>query len=233
MSFFFLFITINIFQISAQNKYSINGYCSPDYTYTFAKANDNVGEFILAHKDTSMSGSFGLHAGISFDYYISDRFSIGIGVNYSKHQFNGLWLDLNVPDSLQAISPTTYKNDDLFEFVNIPLQLKYHFNENAFRFYAHTGISFQYMLTSLVYSTSKYQDESVVKNKANELEYYDRFNLIFSGGIGLAYHFSENIAIYTEPHFRYSLLSLVRDKDNSLTEHFYSIGLQTGIAWQF
>lgn len=221
--------------LTAQNKFTVNGYCSPNYSYTFTKSHDEIGDRILAHRDTSMSGGFGFHAGVSFDYHISDRFSIGLGFNYSKHQFKGLWIDVNVPDSLHPIAPPTFKNDDMFEFVHIPLQIKYHLNTADFRFYIHTGLSFQYLLSYLSYSTSKYEDGSVKTERYNWLANfdYDRFNMVLNGGIGIAYHFNDNLAIYTEPHFRYSLLRLIREKDNSLDENFYSFGLQTGISWSF
>jgi hypothetical protein len=233
ISFFFLFITINIFQISAQNKFSINGYFSPDYCNTFASANNSLGDDMLVHRDTFMSAGFGLHSGIATEYKISEKISFGAGFSYSKHQFKGNWANTIIPDSLQAFTPTNYKNDDLLEFFQIPVYLKYDFSNNDFKCYTRLGLTFQQMATFLIYSTVKYTDGTISTKKSNELEYYKRFNMKLIGGFGLSYQFHKHLSVNTEVVFRYSLFSLNREINKPLTEHFYSIGLQTGIAWHF
>jgi opacity protein-like surface antigen len=228
-----------LFQVHAQSKFSLNAHFSPNYCNAFYKANNDEGEMMINFNDSTLKAGFGFHTGISFHYALSEKLSIGLGVDYVKYNQNGKWIDLG--NSFDPYFPSKTKTDIHYQYVHLPLSVKYSFSDNALKFYALLGLSYQYTLALNQVVSLEYGNGNIETNETDILEILDEddkllpHNFGLRIGFGLSYNISENIAVFTEPLFHYSVLSEFRQKDieRDFETNLYSIGLQTGIAWHF
>jgi len=160
-------------------------------------------------------------------------------VAYKLYDQNGKWIDLG--NSFDPYFPTKTKTDIHYQYVHLPLSIKYYFSDNALKFYALLGLSYQYTLSLEQVVSLEYENGNIETNETDFLEVMDEddkllpHNFGLRIGFGISYNISDNISVFTEPIFHYSVLSEFRQKEieRDFETNLYSIGLQTGIAWHF
>jgi len=125
--------------------------------------------------------------------------------------------------NLVFISSNIYQN---FEYIEIPLVIKYKVLDNRFSMNLSGGLSPGLMVNNTAYMQIEELDYQLDRSE----EFYPViYNTVI--GVGLDYAIKSNLHLSFTPAFKYSLNSI--RKDHSIQYHPYSISLFTGISYTF
>ncbi len=134
-------------------------------------------------------------------------------------------------DGLNASpSPNTLLTEgefsQVFDFVEVPLYLRYSLIDAKFGVDILGGINAGFIAGNNVYMENRYGNQNIGTTK-------DISTLNFSGtfGIGLNYALNKNISVAVEPRFSYYLNSINQNPDVSFRP--YRIGVYTGLYYEF
>jgi len=125
--------------------------------------------------------------------------------------------------NLVFINSNIYQN---FEYIEIPLVIKYKVLDNRFSMNLSGGLSPGLMVNNTAYIQVEDVDYQIDRSE----EFYPViYNTVV--GVGLDYAIKSNLHLSFTPAFKYSLNSI--RKDHSIQYHPYSISLFTGISYTF
>jgi hypothetical protein len=113
-----------------------------------------------------------------------------------------------------------------FEFIEIPLSLKYTIIDRAFKLQLIGGMSTNLLMNNVLSASTSTGTEQV-----GEFIDLRTFNYSGNAGIGFIYDFAKNFSLSVEPRFRYYLNS-INVSDLPPTRP-YTFGLQTGVNYTF
>ncbi|MFK7781477.1 porin family protein [Psychroserpens sp.] len=109
--------------------------------------------------------------GISLDYYLRENLSIKANVNYERKIKK---IELTFFDN-QALETGTENYDEVFEYINIPILIKYEFGNS--KFFINGGPFFNYLLNNKI-------DEDYPNNDSGLATKQKKIDFGFSAGIG-------------------------------------------------
>jgi len=129
----------------------------------------------------------------------------------------------NVPATPVEDNPTATQ---YFEYLEIPLVIKYKLIDKKIDFNILSGISTHFLIGNNLYIES---DD--INGKFSENVTVNNVNYSSSVGIGIEYPILSKLLLNVEPKFRYYINPLV--KNPSYNIHPYSLGIFTGISYIF
>jgi hypothetical protein len=113
-----------------------------------------------------------------------------------------------------------------FEYLEIPLVIKYKLIDKKIDFNILSGISTHFLI-----GNNLYLDYNNMNSKFSENVIVNTINYSSSLGIGIEYPVLSRLLINVEPEFKYYINPLV--KNPSYNIHPYSLGIYTGISYVF
>ncbi len=113
-----------------------------------------------------------------------------------------------------------------FEYLEIPLVIKYKLIDKKIDFNILSGISTHFLI-----GNNLYLDYNNMNSKFSENVIVNTINYSSSLGIGIEYPVLSRLLINVEPKFKYYINPLV--KNPSYNIHPYSLGIYTGISYIF
>jgi len=180
------------------------------YITTLGQANGNISQDLITD--------------IQQQTYIITTSAGSISVNDS-HNFSA-WKQ---PESqLLENKPQTVELLQNFEYVEVPLNLKYNFVNNISRVSVSfvAGISTNVLLKNRVFLQSETQKYEIGKtNNINKFIYNSNL------GLGFAYKFGHKVYMNVEPSFKYSLVPL--NKNYPIYYRPYYFTIFTGLSYKF
>jgi Outer membrane protein beta-barrel domain len=220
-SFLYLFLSLP-FIVIGQNKSSISLLFSPNLTYQFNYATENVESSIKYKKllDTIQFAESGYHIGIGYNYEIKKQLLLRTGFQYT--QFNLYEKERNIeiivnkltddgrkinPDTLRGTVGVRYAQKNL----QIPIIIRYLFDKRKISAFGEIGL-----ISNLTVSDSNY----------NSISTYNSFTVMSHIGFGLNYELTKRYSIYMMPNIRYQLYA------NSVIvkRHLMSVGCEFGFS---
>jgi hypothetical protein len=125
-----------------------------------------------------------------------------------------------------AYSSANNKYTQDFDYLEIPLYLRYNLIDSKLKVFMLGGISSNILVGNRVYAEGS--SGKTVVGKTKDLE-----TMNYSGtiGIGLRYELSHRISINMEPRLKYFLNSL--SNNSSISYKPYSVGIFTGLNYEF
>lgn len=133
-------------------------------------------------------------------------------------------VDVN-SEYLRASSSSSSELAQSFEMIEIPLLLRYNLIQKRVGLFVTGGVSANWLLSNGVYDTSN------GRRKVGEIDNLRTTNFSSHFGLGLEYRLSSKFHLGLEPSFKYYINSL--SKDGNFNYKPYSIGVQTGIRYNF
>jgi hypothetical protein len=113
-----------------------------------------------------------------------------------------------------------------FEYIEIPLILRYQLIDATFDLQVLGGLNTSVLVGNNAYANSQYGNERIGETRdMNSVNYSTSF------GFGLGYGISDKISLHVEPQLRYFLGSL--NSNANINFKPYTIGVYTGLSYQF
>jgi hypothetical protein len=130
--------------------------------------------------------------------------------------------DLESSEGLSSVLMTNSDFDQLFDYVEIPLLLRYQLVEGVIGVQLSAGLNSGFLVRNAVYT----EGENIGKTA-------DMNDFTFSSdlGVGLSYKLSSKLQLRLEPQFRYFLHSL--SNNDNIEYKPYSFGMSTGVSYSF
>lgn len=126
---------------------------------------------------------------------------------------------------LTAFNDSSEELMQSFETIEVPFLLRYSLSQKRLGVYVNGGFGANWILTNGVYSTSG------SKRKIGEIQNIRTANFSSLLGLGFEYQLSPKVYIGFEPSFKYYLNSI--NKSSKFNYKPYSIGVHTGIRYNF
>lgn len=161
-------------------------------------------------------------AGIRFRYSVSDKFTVGSGLRYSKLGYQAVYIDERVdPDRFNLYHHHQYY------FFDIPLEVSY-------RIFDIKKTSLAFVLGGSYHFYDRYKNKIEMRysdHTETDTNTYDDFidkngNISLKTGLFFQYQIGEKINIFAEPNLRYMVTNTYQI--NFIKLHLYTIGLSVG-----
>ncbi|HAQ19420.1 MAG TPA: hypothetical protein DCR40_09350 [Prolixibacteraceae bacterium] len=194
------------------------------------------------------SGNSNVSSGKDFMFAGADRGSeyfntnVSIDANTSKMMMNstagviefsgippGIVLGTNPEEKTMASTAVVVSDARFiqnFDYIEIPLYLRYTFLDSRFDVEMLGGFS-----SNLLVGNETYMESSSGKSLVGSTRDMEPINYSGTLGIGLKYGLSKRISLNVEPRVKYYLNSL--NSNSSVTYKPYSIGVFTGLSYEF
>lgn len=161
-------------------------------------------------------------SGISLEYIISNRFSVSVGFNYGKVNFEHLRFtsvdtvfDTNQSSPLQpstgSESTKVYQKnitDKQLTFVEIPVMAGFLAGAGKWKFHLQAGAAYQYLQSTSTYVFTR--DSSIVETtEKNDIGSgrFNRSNIVVMTSATINYEVGKHFWIYAGPSARFNVLS--------------------------
>ncbi|AVR44249.1 hypothetical protein C7S20_02655 [Christiangramia fulva] len=126
--------------------------------------------------------------GLQVERYLNNKITLNSGLNYSNRDFTGTYFcqvcDFSLPPEPEEIK---------FQFLEIPLSLKYYFFRNNFRPFIDLGLINQF----------------AIKNEITEKKYV----ILGKTGVGLDYNFNSNASIQVLFNYNRAITKMFEESD--------------------
>ncbi len=130
------------------------------------------------------------------------------------------------PSSQDGILLTATEFEQAFDYIEIPLIVRYQLLDAAFDIQLLGGINTSVLVANNAYARSQFGREHI-----GETRDMNTFNYSTSIGVGVGYGITNKISIHVEPQLKYFLGSLNDNPDVSFKP--YTIGVSTGLSYHF
>lgn len=187
------------------SRYSLEVFAGPQFTMKQgASYTNSKGEELNSARNSEVI------IGLKLNYYIS-KFTIGAGLNYSKHSseipsfYNTFYLDTSavlIPISFAGTITTDYS------IVDIPVLIGYNFKGNKFAVHVESGISFSFI--SDAKSVFALDDTNIVINNFSMLR-AEKSYMNYVGQVSFLYSLSKKLQVMIQPSFNYGLSGLFKE----------------------
>lgn len=148
-------------------------------------------------EETSTRSSYGIPlsfgAGVRFD--LSDRWSIGTGINYTllSRQFHGKYTKVNASGSIESTTSSDIRNTQ--HYIGIPVNAFYEIIDNGnINLYAYAGGTAEKCISD------KY---NVLSTSIVHKENAEGIQLSANIGLGVEFMLGKNLGLYVDPSLRY------------------------------
>jgi len=119
-----LILFLNVSQLFAQNKWSLGGSASGDYSYRFY-SNSNTSAMTQKLLDTVEVGNLGYNLGLKAKYAINGNWSIISGISYYVHSYKSKEIQLVFLDPEPQL-PNSYNYIYKSGFIRIPMLVSFY-----------------------------------------------------------------------------------------------------------
>ena len=214
----------------------IGAYLTPEFAYRTISNNDGsqTSQNLIDYRDEQESYKFGNTNGLTFGFLFNRKLGLETGVQYSNmgHQTQkeelvyGGTIDPRGGFNFAASgSPTHARLIDNFEYLGIPIALRYWSGTEKWRFSASLGCTASYLVRASSTVVLYYDDSNPERSNQTSETDYEKLNLIPSFSLGIDYQVNSKIHLSAMPTLRYGLLDII---DAPITGKLYSGGLQLG-----
>lgn len=210
--------SIDFYIESSQSFRTLGGEYSPESQTIIDRRNDSEGSLT----------NFGF--GIHYSQKIGNNFLLRTGIDYLRfgyqvETFNFDWAIArgSIPEELinGSETPNVINFRDLYQYVSIPLNLRYQFGKSRLKPFIEFGPSFGFL--SAVRNRVIVDRISSASIDSNES--YRQFNIFFQLQVGISYQLNEQLQIFTNIGTRRGLLSTT---DGPISTRLYSSMLALG-----
>ena len=173
---------------STQNKNRMGPMKAP--TITSAPKETGVTE-------TSTNSTYGLPVsfGAGIRLGLSDRWSLGTGLNYSllTRQFYGKYIKVDAEGSIEQLTSSDIRNTQ--HFIGVPFNAYYNFvNKDRINMYAYAGATVEKCISD---------NYSVLSTSIRHKEAVKGVQLSANAGIGVEFMLGRHLGLYIDPSVRY------------------------------
>ncbi len=137
-----------------------------------------------------------------------------------------LYANLAAPDEKAVVLLSSGEYYQVFDFVEVPLYVRYNLIESDFNIQLMGGVS-----TNFVVGNNVFLDDNGSSQKVGKTQNISSANYSGTIGFGIEYALGKNISLSVEPRFNYFLSSINNSPDVNFRP--YRIGILTGVNYKF
>lgn len=162
---------------------------------------------LFGMKELKNKATFRESIGVSYNYQINPRLSIGTGFEY--HSISRISYKRKIGDTTNSDKTTTILNKTTLNYISFSPQIQYHFLPK------HTitaGFGIEYLLVDPGerYEIDNYTQET--PKRTNSKLYYSTFNRFnFSASLGYTYQFSRFMAVHASYYYGFTDITINTD----------------------
>jgi hypothetical protein len=162
---------------------------------------------LFGMKELKNKATFRESIGVSYNYRINPKLSIGAGFEY--HSISRVSYKRKIGDTTNSDKTTTILNKTTLNYISFAPQIQYHFLPN----HAITaGFGIEYLLVDPGerYEIDNYTQET--PKRTNSKLYYSTFNRFnFSASLGYTYQFSRFMAVHASYYYGFTDITINTD----------------------
>lgn len=195
----FIFLTFFLIEsaFTQNSKFNIGVEAGPNCTYLKRNTFDMNSDYPI----------FRFSSGLTFNYKITNLFSIGTGIAFEQ---KGNISDYHHTDLATAFPPFTYdewRDISRFNYLTLPIFLKITFGKNKL-FFADAGCFMSYLISENLIRQSKYFPKEVY----DYTDSFKRFDYGITAGVGMSKPIKDRIVISFEARNNLGVFDLIDDK---------------------
>lgn len=178
--------------------------------------------------------------GLHSEYRLSTCFSVGTGLVYTQfgYSYTVDLSDLTFGDMIDprrgfiygtdAKVPTELRLVDRFNYVEVPIYLAMELGKGRWRSSTTLGIAPAFLIAARAMTESTFEDGHVDRERYEQPENFERFNLIPFLSTGVAMHPGGRWQWYLRPTVRYGSLLII---DSPLSARLFSVTADVGVRF--
>lgn len=162
---------------------------------------------LFGMKELKNRATFRESIGVSYNYRINPKLSIGAGCEY--HSISRVSYKRKIGDTTNSDKTTTILNKTTLNYISFAPQIQYHFLP---KHTVNAGFGIEYLLVDPGerYEIDNYTQET--PKRTNSKLYYSTFNRFnFSASIGYTYQFSRFMAVHASYYYGFTDITINKD----------------------
>lgn len=162
---------------------------------------------LFGMKELKNRTTFRESIGVSYNYRIHPKLSIGAGFEY--HSISRISYKRKIGDTTNSDKTTTILNKTTLNYISFAPQIQYHFLPNHS---INAGFGIEYLLVDPGerYEIDNYTQET--PKRTNSKLYYSTFNRFnFSASLGYTYQFSRFMAVHASYYYGFTDITINKD----------------------
>jgi hypothetical protein len=216
----------------------VGAYLTPEFAFRTLSTNDDgqIFENIIDSRDERETYKFGYTNGLTFGFTYNRKVGLETGIQYSNMGYQSKKEELVFGDYIDprlgfvyTVSgdnrPTHARFIHHFEYIGIPIALRYWSGTEKLRFSASLGFTASYLVKASSTLVLFYDGDSPERSKQTSETEFEKFNLTPTLGAGIEYQLNPRMHLSTMPTIIYGVLNII---DTPITGKLYSGGLQFG-----
>lgn len=221
-----------------KNALTYIGACiTPGFAFR-TLSNDDGGqtsEYVIDFRNENEIYKFGFTGGLIFGFNFNRNLGLETGIKYSNMGYRTKKLKLVSGDLIDPRrgfeyiggdgAPSHVRIIDHFEYIGIPIALRYSMGNKKLKFSTSLGCIANYLVRASSSVVLYYDDDSPERSRQTSDTEYQDFNITLSIGAGIEYQLNPNMRIAAMPTLHYGALDII---DAPITEKLQSGGLQIG-----
>ena len=216
----------------------VGAFISTDLAFRTLSNNDGsqTSDDIIESRNEREVCKFGYTAGLTYGFTYNRKLGFETGFQYANMGYQTNRNELVFGDLIDPRrgfghsasgpnTPTHARLVDHFEYVGIPIALKYWSGTEKWRFSASLGASANYLIKASSTLVLYYENETPERSNQTSPTDYEKFNITPFVGAGVEYQLNERMSLNVMPTVRYGVLNII---DAPITPKLYNGGLQFG-----
>ncbi len=209
------------FVVHCQTRSSIGIMAGPDYSFhVYDDKNYDNG-----------LGKFNYRFGINYNREISKCLTIEVGAIFASVGYKTELNDVRWGSEFDTLTHMWVKDPKLphdftdtydYQFIEIPVSLKYLIKAGKFSSYLILGIS------PNIYLTTRFTETTDISSStsSSKSDIVNKLSFAANIGFGFDYAVSNDYQVFAQPSFRYHFTKI---KNIKLAEYLYSVGIEFGV----
>lgn len=216
----------------------VGAYVSPDLAFRSLSNNDGsqTSEDVIESREDTEEYKLGYTAGLTYGFTYNRKWGFETGIQYSNMGYRTAKDELVFGDLIDPRrgfvysssgpnAPTHARFVDHFEYLGIPIGLKYWSGTEKWRFSASIGATANYLVRASSTLVLYYDNDNPERSNQTSQTDYDKFNVIPFVGAGVEYQLNVRMSLSAMPIVRYGTLNII---DAPITGKLYNGGIQFG-----
>jgi hypothetical protein len=216
---------------------------SPDYAYRSlsTSSNEETVKQIISSRNSYEAPRLGFTSGLNVAYLISPKWSIDLGVHFSRKGFvtnlsnlvSGDIIDPRkgfISSSSNTESPNALKIIYSINYLDLPVRAIYTFSKSKLNWQVGIGVCTSFSLYTTGYIISKYPTEKTYRRRQRYANYYEPIMVSPIVSVGAEYKISNKFILRAEPTFKYALNPVY---DSNIEQRLWSAGLNLSCYYKF
>ncbi|MGB0423420.1 MAG: porin family protein, partial [Flavobacteriales bacterium] len=199
----------------------IGAYFTPGFAFRTLSNDfrDQTSEDLIDFRNENETYKLGYTSGLTFGFNCNRNLGLETGMQYSNMGYQTKKVKLVSGDLIDPRrgfeyiggdgAPSHVRIIDHFEYIGIPIALRYRMGNKKLKFSASLGCIANYLVRASSSVVLYYDDDSPERSRQTSDTEYQDFNITLSIGAGIEYQLNPNMRITAMPTLHYGALDIL------------------------